>query len=81
MITWNITGSGEYLEQVVNEMTLEISSHDACIRNEELAIITWYERSPVFILFDVTTNESGSSLRSGQLIVGKSPHAVDRKIK
>lgn len=34
MFTWKITGSGEYQEQLVDEMTLEISSHDACIRNQ-----------------------------------------------
>ena len=38
MITWNITVSGEYLEQVVNEMTLEISSHDACAMRNWLSL-------------------------------------------
>ena len=41
MFTWKITGSGEYQEQLVDEMTLEISSHDACIRNEGQATIAW----------------------------------------
>lgn len=39
MFTWKITDSGEYQEQLVDEMTLEISSHDACIRNEGQATI------------------------------------------
>ena len=68
MFTWKITGSGEYQEQLVDEMTLEISSHDAYIRNEGQATIAWWERPPVFILFNVTMDDSGSSLCSSQLL-------------